>query len=193
MAGDDEPILEFRDPREWERWLGAHHADASGIWMKIAKKGAPARTTTHPEALEVAIRYGWIDAVRRRHDNHYFLQRFTPRGPRSRWSQINRAKAQQLIDEGRMAPSGLAEVERAKADGRWATAYPAQSQAEVPADFQAALDAHPEAKAFFMTLTGSNRYAFLHRLHHVKQPENRARRIAGYIDVLSAGRTLHGE
>jgi uncharacterized protein YdeI (YjbR/CyaY-like superfamily) len=193
MATDEEPILEFGDPHQWERWLDAHHADATGIWMKIAKKGAPAATTTHPEALEVAIRYGWIDAVRRRHDEHYFLQRFTPRGPRSRWSQINRAKAQQMIDEGRMAPSGLADVERAKADGRWAAAYPAQSQAEVPPDFQAALDAHPEAKAFFMTLTGSNRYAFLHRLHNVKQAENRARRIADYIELLSDGRTLIGE
>jgi uncharacterized protein YdeI (YjbR/CyaY-like superfamily) len=193
MATDEEPILEFGDPHEWERWLDAYHSAATGIWMKIAKKGAATMTTTHPEALEVAIRYGWIDAVRRRYDEHHFLQRFTPRGPRSRWSQNNRAKAQRLIDEGRMAPAGLAEVERAKADGRWDAAYPAQSQAEVPGDFQTALDANPEAKAFFMTLTGGNRYAFLHRLHHVKRRESRDRRIASYIDLLSEGRTLRGE
>jgi uncharacterized protein YdeI (YjbR/CyaY-like superfamily) len=190
---DEEPIIAFDDVAAWERWLHEHHDSASGVWMKIAKKGAPATTANHPDALDSAICFGWIDARRRAFDEQFFLQRFTPRGPRSRWSQINCAKAEKLIAEGRMQPPGLAEVEKAKADGRWEAAYPAQSQATVPEDFQAALDAHPEARAFFETLTGSNRYSFLHRLHHVRRQEYRDRRIASYIELLSEGRTLLGD
>ncbi len=189
---DEEPIIAFENADAWARWLCEHHDSASGVWMKIAKKAAPVSTATHPEALDVAISFGWIDARRRGLDEHFFLQRFTPRGPRSRWSQINCAKAEALIAAGRIQPSGLVEVERAKADGRWEAAYPAQSRAAVPDDFQAALDAHPDAQAFFATLTGSNRYAFLHRLHHVKRRESRDRRIASYIEMLSERRTLLG-
>ena len=185
------PILEFPDRAAWDAWLAVHHDDSAGVWLKTAKKGAPTATVTHPEALEEAIRYGWIDGQRRGHDEHFFLQRFTPRGPRSKWSQVNRQKATELIEQGRMHPAGLAKVRAAQSDGRWEKAYAPQSAATVPPDFQQALDSHPEAKAFFETLTGARRYAFLYRLHHVSKPEARAKRIADYIALLNEGKTLH--
>jgi uncharacterized protein YdeI (YjbR/CyaY-like superfamily) len=185
------PILEFLDRLAWDAWLAENHASSTGVWLKTAKKGAPTSTVSHPEALEEAIRYGWIDAQRRGYDEHFFLQRFTPRGPRSKWSQINRQKATELIEQGRMHPAGLAQVKAAQEDGRWENAYAPQSAATVPPDFQRALDNHPEAKAFFETLKGARRYAFLYRLHHVSQPEARAKRIAGYIALLKDGKTLH--
>lgn len=186
----DLPIVEAGDQRAWRRWLTAHHASESGVWLKFAKKGSPTATVSYPEALEEALCFGWIDGQVRRFDEHFYLQRFTPRRPRSKWSQINREKATRLISEGRMQPAGLAQVEAAKADGRWEAAYPAQSQARVPEDFQRALEENPEAHAFFRTLTGSARYAFLYRLHDIRKPEVRTKRIAEYIQRLSAGRTL---
>jgi len=187
----DPLVLEFPDAGAWSAWLERHHdSTPAGVWLRHAKKGTGIATVTHAEALEVAICHGWIDAQRRPQDATYFLQRFTPRRPASRWSQRNRAKALELIAQGRMRPAGLAEVRAAQADGRWDAAYPAQSQAPVPEDLQRALDAHPEARAFFDTLTGARRYSFLYRLHNVKRPETRARRIADYIERLSEGRTL---
>ncbi len=185
-----EPILPFADAAAWATWLESNHADSSGVWLKIAKKGARDPTVTYAAALDVAIAFGWIDGQKAAYDESFWLQRFTRRGPKSKWSQVNTEKAESLIEAGRMQPSGLAEVERAKQDGRWAAAYPAQSQATVPDDFQQALDAHPEAKAFFETLTGSTRYAFLYRLHNVKRQDARATRIADYVERLSHGRTL---
>jgi uncharacterized protein YdeI (YjbR/CyaY-like superfamily) len=185
------PTLEFADPASWERWLEGNHDSSPGIWLKIAKKGAPTATVDHPQALEQAIRYGWIDGQKRGFDEHYWLQRFTPRGPRSKWSQVNRDKALELIAEKRMKPAGLAQFEAARSDGRLDEAYEPQSRATVPADFQVALDQNPAAAAFFATLKGANRYAFLYRLHHVKKPEARAKRIATYIEMLCEGRTFH--
>lgn len=167
-----------------------HHAARPGVWLKLAKKGAEVAAPTHPEALEEAIRHGWIDGQRRGHDATCFLQRFTPRGPRSKWSQINCQTAQRLIDAGEMHPAGLAQVEAARRDGRWDDAYEPQSRASVPDDFAQALARNPEAKAFFDTLTGARRYSFLYRLHHVKGPEARARRIDRYIELLNQRRTL---
>jgi uncharacterized protein YdeI (YjbR/CyaY-like superfamily) len=191
VAGDDERrIEELPDRDAWSRWLEAHHDSAPDVWLKVAKKGSGVTTVTHAEALEEAIRYGWIDAVRHAHDETYFLQRFTPRGPRSKWSQINRQTAQRLIEAKRMHPAGLAQVEAAKADGRWDAAYEPQSRATVPDDFAQALARHPEAKAFFETLTGARRYSFLYRLHQVKRPGTRAKRIANYIELLSQRKTL---
>lgn len=184
-------IEELRDRDAWSRWLERHHDSAPDVWLKVAKKGSSVTTVTHAEALEEAIRYGWIDAVRHGHDETYFLQRFTPRGPRSKWSQINRQTAQRLIDEQRMHPAGLAAVEAAKRDGRWDAAYEPQSRATVPPDLAQALAPNPDAKAFFDTLTGARRYAFLYRLHQVKRPETRAKRIANYIELLSQRKTLH--
>jgi uncharacterized protein YdeI (YjbR/CyaY-like superfamily) len=185
-----QPIIELPHERAFDEWLAANHDSPAGVWLKIAKKSSPHETVTHPEALEIALTYGWIDGQRQPYDDDYFLQRFVRRTPRSKWSQVNRKKVEELIAAGRMKPSGLEQVEKAKADGRWEAAYPPQSQAAVPPDLQAALDANPEAKAFFDTLRGQRRYAFLFRLHNVVRPETRARRIANYIELLSAGKTL---
>lgn len=160
------------------------------MWLRVAKKGSPTSSVSYAEALDVAICFGWIDGQKRALDEFFWLQRFTPRGPRSKWSQVNRRKATGLIDAGRMHAAGLAQVRAAQADGRWDDAYEPQSRATVPDDFARALAADPEAAAFFSTLTGSTRYAFLYRLHQVKTPKARARRIAGYVDRLSEGRTL---
>lgn len=184
------PTVEVRDRVAWERWLSANHASSAGVWLKIAKRGSPRSTVTQAEAVDEAVCFGWIDGQVRGYDEHFFLQRFTPRRPRSRWSAINRERARRLIADGRMKPAGLREYQAAEADGRLEDAYPAQSEASVPEDFQAALDRHPEAREFFETLTGSHRYAFLYRLHHVKDPRRRAQRIANYIEVLSERRTL---
>jgi uncharacterized protein YdeI (YjbR/CyaY-like superfamily) len=190
-TASDLPILELPDRGAWTAWLEDNHASSPGVWLKLAKKGAPSPTVAYPEALEEAIRYGWIDGQKRGYDERYWLQRFTARGPRSKWSQVNRQKATELIEQGRMRPAGLAQVRAAQQDGRWEQAYEAQSAATVPPDLQEALDRHPAAKAFFHTLTGARRYAFLYRLHHVRKAEARAKRIERYIELLSAGRTLH--
>lgn len=184
------PILQLPDQATWRAWLADNHETASGAWLKFAKKAAPERTVTYAEAVEEALCFGWIDGQARGLDESFYLQRFTPRRRRSAWSQINREKATRLIGEGRMVPAGLAQVDAAKADGRWQNAYQAPSAATVPEDFQRALDANPQAGKFFATLTGSARYAFLYRLHRVRKPENRAQRIAGYIELLSEGKTL---
>jgi uncharacterized protein YdeI (YjbR/CyaY-like superfamily) len=184
-------VLEFADQVAWGDWLGEHHADTAGVWLRIAKKAAAVTTVAYPEVLDAAICHGWIDGQRKPLDETYFLQRFTPRGPRSKWSQVNREKALALIAAGRMRPPGQAEVEAARADGRWEAAYEPQSRASTPEDFQRALDQNPKAGEFFATLTGSRRYAFLYRLHNVRSPERRAQRIADYIVRLSEGRTLN--
>lgn len=187
---DDLPVVELPDRSAWERWLSEHHSDSPGVWLKLAKKASPVPTVSQAEALEEAICFGWIDGQVGRYDEHFYLQRFTPRRPRSRWSAINRDRAERLIAEGRMKPSGLKEYRAAQADGRLEDAYEPQSRITVPPDFQAALDEHPRAREFFVTLTGSDRYAFLYRLHQVKDPARRARRIADYVERLRQGRTL---
>jgi uncharacterized protein YdeI (YjbR/CyaY-like superfamily) len=186
----DHPTVQFVDTEAWEAWLEENHATASGAWLRIAKKNAPHTTVRYPEVLDVALCFGWIDIQRRPLDEHFFLQGFTRRTPRSRWSQVNRNKAEELIEEGRMRPAGLEAVTAAQADGRWEAAYPPQSRATVPQDFQLELDRNPPAKEFFSTLTGQSRYAFLYRLHNVKTPEKRAQRIAAYVELLSARHTL---
>src|SRR5579859_376896 len=189
-TAQDLPIVQVADQRAWRRWLAHNHQSATGIWLKLAKKGSPVATVSYPEAVEEALCYGWIDGQVRAHDEHFYLQRFTPRRARSKWSQTNRDKAERLLASGRMQPPGLAQIEAARADGRWDAAYPGQSEATIPDDFQQALDANPDAARFFATLTGSTRYAFLHRLHHVRDPKRRAKRIDDYVDRLSAGWTL---
>jgi uncharacterized protein YdeI (YjbR/CyaY-like superfamily) len=191
MAPDDLPILPFASPTAWEAWLEEHHASSPGVWLKIAKKASGIETVTHAQALELALCFGWIDGQRNRLDDEWFLQRFTPRRPRSRWSQINRDKVDELIARGAMRPAGLREVERAKADGRWDAAYASQSKIEVPPDLQQALDDSPAAKEFFETLNGTNRYAVLYRIHDAKRPETRARRIEKFVAMLARGEKLH--
>jgi uncharacterized protein YdeI (YjbR/CyaY-like superfamily) len=184
------PIVQVPDQAAWRAWLEANHETEAGVWLKFAKQAAPVTTVTYGEAVEESLCFGWIDGQARGLDEHFYLQRFTPRRKRSTWSQINREKATRLIEAGRMAPAGHAQVEAAKADGRWESAYPPASSATVPDDFQRALDASPEAKRFFTGLTGTTRYAFLYRLHRVRDPKRRADRIADYVDRLAGGRTL---
>ncbi len=159
--------------------------------MKIAKKDSGIASVTYPEALEVALCHGWIDGQKDRFDDKWFLQRFTPRRPRSKWSKINRAKAVALIESGRMKPAGLREVERAQADGRWEAAYDPPSKATVPDDLRAALEANPAAREFFETLNSTNRYAMLYRLQDAKRPETRARRLEAFVTMLNERRTLY--
>jgi uncharacterized protein YdeI (YjbR/CyaY-like superfamily) len=185
------PVKPFPSQREWEAWLEANHETSTGIWLKIAKKASGIETVTHPEALESALCYGWIDGQRRSLDEKFFLQKFTPRGPRSTWSRVNREKANELVARDRMQAAGLREVERAKADGRWEAAYEPQSTATVPDDLQRELDANPRAEAFFSSLDSRNRYAILYRLQNAKKPETRARRLAQFVAMLEEQRKLY--
>ena len=192
MSPDDGPqTLAFPSTTEWERWLEDNHRATEGAWLRIAKKGTGIESVRYPDVLESALCFGWIDGRREALDEQYFLQRFTPRRPRSRWSRINRDTAERLIAEGRMRPPGLAEVERAKADGRWVAAYEGQRSSRVPADLQRELDARPKANAFFAELSSQNRYAILYRLQDAKKPETRARRLAKFVAMLEAGETIH--
>jgi uncharacterized protein YdeI (YjbR/CyaY-like superfamily) len=188
---DSHPQLAFASDAEWEAWLDAHGADSDGVWVRIAKKSSGIASVAYPEVLDTALCFGWIDGRRVALDDTHFLQRFTPRRARSRWSRINREKAEALIASGRMRPAGLAEVQRARADGRWEAAYPGQAAIEVPGDLRAELDARPRAAAFFAQLSSQNRYAILYRLHDAKRPETRARRLAAFVAMLEAGETIY--
>jgi uncharacterized protein YdeI (YjbR/CyaY-like superfamily) len=188
---DELPIHLFSTPAALERWLEESHDSADGVWLKIAKKGAGKRSVTYAEALELALCFGWIDSQKRGFDATYFLQRFTPRRPGGRWSKINREKAEALIVAGRMRPAGLAEVEAAKADGRWEAAYEGQRTAKVPPDLQRELDANPTAREFFEGLDSANRYAILYRLDEAKKPETRERRLRKFVAMLARGEKIH--
>lgn len=190
MAADDLPQLPFASAAEWEAWLEANHG-SEGVRVKIAKKGSGIDSVRYPEVLETALCFGWIDGRRESLDETWFLQRFTPRRRRSKWSRINRDTVERLTAEGRMRPAGLAEVERAKADGRWAAAYEGQRSTTVPDDLRRELDARPAAREFFETLTSQNRYAILYRLQDAKRPETRARRLAKFVEMLERRETLH--
>src|SRR4051812_36851269 len=181
----------FASGAEWEEWLEANHATSDGLWIKIAKKDSGIESVRYPEVLESALCFGWIDGRREALDQRYFLQRFTPRRSRSKWSRINRDKAERLIAEGRMRPAGHAEVERARSDGRWKAAYEGQKRMTVPEDLQRELDSRPEAEAFFAELSSQNRYAILYRLQDAKKPETRARRLAKFVEMLEAGETIY--
>lgn len=187
------PILRFADAASLERWYDAHADSAPGIWLKFAKVGSGQTSVTRAEALDVALCHGWIDGQAASVDEAWWLQRFTPRRKGSRWSQINCGKAEELIAAGRMHARGRAEVDAAKADGRWAAAYAGPRTAAVPPDLQDAIDASPAAAAFFPTLSSQNRYAILHRLGAVKRPETRARKIEQYVAMLAAGETIYPE
>jgi uncharacterized protein YdeI (YjbR/CyaY-like superfamily) len=191
MPRDDLPVIGFEDCAGWESWLDEHHATAAGAWLRIAKKGASGSTLSYPEALDVALCYGWIDGQKGGLDEEFWLQRFTPRKPRSRWSQINTGKTARLIEAGRMRPAGLREVEAAKADGRWDAAYAGQAAITIPADLASALAANEAARAFFETISSTNRYAILYRIGEAKRPETRARRIAKFVAMLAEGQILH--
>ncbi len=189
LAG--QPVIWFATVPDCEAWFAEHHGDHRGFWLKIAKLGAP-ETVDYAAALEVALGHGWIDGQKRGYDDEtYWLQRFTPRGPRSTWSQINRDRAEALIKAGRIHPAGQAQVDAAKADGRWAAAYAGQKSATVPDDLAAALAADSRAKAFFESLKGANRYAILYRVHDAKKPQTRAARIARFVEMCHNHETVH--
>jgi uncharacterized protein YdeI (YjbR/CyaY-like superfamily) len=189
--GDDLPIHLFADPAELEAWLEKRGASSDGVWLKIAKKGTEKSSVTYAEALELALCFGWIDSQKRGFDEEYFLQRFTPRRPRGRWSKINREKAEALIAAKRMRPAGLAEVEAAQADGRWDAAYEGQRTAKIPEDLQRELDASPTAAEFFAGLDSANRYAVIYRLDEAKKPETRERRLHKFVAMFERRETLH--
>ncbi len=180
----DLPVLPFERQKDWTVWLDKNHAKSSGVWLKLAKKASGITSVTYDEALEVALCYGWIDGQKRSYDGTSWLQKFTPRGPKSIWSKINTEKAQRLIESGRMKAAGLKAVESARNDGRWDAAYSSQSKAAVPDDLQAELDRSAKAKAFFATLDSRNRYAILHRIHTAKKAETRTKRIEQFVRML---------
>jgi uncharacterized protein YdeI (YjbR/CyaY-like superfamily) len=187
----DLPVIPFVPPEAWEAWLEEHHNTSEGLWLKIAKKGSGIETVSFAEALDVALCYGWIDSQADSFDERYWLQRFTPRRPRSKWSKRNREKVTKLIEEGRMRAAGLREVERARADGRWEAAYDSPSTATVPEDFRRELEKDEGARGFFATLDGQNRYAILYRIQDARRPETRARRIQEYVAMLREGKKLY--
>ena len=190
-AKPDLPIIAFASSNAWETWLEKHHATANGLWLKIAKKGSGIDTVSYAEALDVALCYGWIDGQKASFDDHHWLQRFTPRRPRSKWSKVNREKATELIKRGEMKPAGLREVERATQDGRWDAAYDAQSTATVPDDLRREFDKNVVARKFFSTLDSRNRYAILYQIQDAKKPETRARRIEKYVAMLNEHKKIY--
>ncbi|SFM75323.1 YdeI family protein [Variovorax sp. OV329] len=185
------PILPFADAKAWDRWLARHGTAQKGLWLKLAKKGNEEPGVTHAQAIETALCHGWVDGQIQRYDAQWWLVRFTPRQPRSKWSKNNCRTASRLIEEGRMQPAGLAQVQGAQADGRWDAAYAAQSEAVVPPDLQAALDADAKAAAFFEQLDGANRFAILYRVHEPRLAATRARRIGQLVAMLARGETIH--
>ena len=187
----DLPVVEFATRAEWATWLAAEHAASAGVWLKIARTDGGAESVSYSDALDVALCHGWIDGQKDRLDERFWLQRFTPRTPRSRWSKRNRERAEALIGSGEMAPAGTREIERARADGRWEAAYDSHSTATVPDDLQAELDRNAAAREFFAALDSTNRYAILYRIQEARRPDTRARRIAKYVAMLSEGRKIH--
>jgi uncharacterized protein YdeI (YjbR/CyaY-like superfamily) len=184
-------VRAFKSQKDFEAWLDKNHSRAEGLWIRFARKASGIKSITHPEALESALCYGWIDALRRAHSDTHYLQRFLPRRTKSLWSKINRAKAVALIESGRMRPPGSAEVERAKQDGRWEAAYDSPANARMSPEFERELDLHPRAKAFFATVSRVNRYAILWRLATAKTQEKRDRLTNKFIEMLENGQTLH--
>jgi uncharacterized protein YdeI (YjbR/CyaY-like superfamily) len=190
-SADTVPIRAFKDAKTWDSWLAKNHTATAGIWMRIAKKSSGVKSVTYPEAVEVALCHGWIDGQKRPESETAWLQRFVPRRPRSIWSKINREKALALIAGGKMTPAGLAEIERAKRDGRWEAAYDSATTATIDAEFEKELNRRPKAKSFFEGLSRTNRYAILWRLQTAKKAETRAKRMRTFIEMLEKGETIH--
>ena len=187
----DLPVMVFENKEAWETWLSEHFDESAGLWLRIAKKSAGAQSVSYHEALEVALCYGWIDGQKERFDQRFWMQKFTPRGPTSIWSKLNRAKALELIDQGRMQPAGLTAIENAKENGRWSTAYDSHRTAVAPDDFLKALEKNPEARAFFARLSSQNRYAILFRIQTAKKIETRQKRILRFVEMLAKHKTLY--
>ncbi len=185
------PIVELESQTAWAKWLAENHAKSSGVWLRLAKKGSGVASVTYDEAIEEALRVGWIDGQKKGYDEATWLQKMTPRGPRSIWSKINRDKAEALIARKRMKPAGLAAIERARQGGQWDAAYDSQKVATVPPDLQVELDRSQAAREFFATLNSVNRYAILHRIQTAVKPETRAKRIEKFIGMLERNEKIH--
>ncbi len=185
------PVILFERAEEWAGWLEENQASAAGVWLRLAKKASGLTSVTYDEAVEVALCYGWIDSQAKKYDDQSWVQKYTPRRPKSIWSKVNREKAERLMASGRMKPAGLREVEAARQDGRWEAAYDSPSQATVPDDFLAELDKNPAARDFFATLNSQNRYAILNRLQTAKKPETRAKRMGQFIEMLARQEKLY--
>ncbi len=188
---DDRPVKTFKTAAEWRQWLTAHHATSTGIWLRIFKKHAGKETVCHGAALDEALCFGWIDGQKARYDDESWLQKFTPRRPKSLWSKRNREHVARLVKDERMTPPGLAEVQAAKSDGRWDRAYDPAVTMEVPEDFIRDLKKDKAAYAFFMTLNNANTYAIGWRLQTALRPETRQRRKAQLLALMKAGKRLH--
>lgn len=187
----DLPVLAFSSEKAWEAWLAQQDMSSKGLWVKLAKKGSGLDSVTYAEAVEVALCYGWIDGQANRLDDDYYLQRFTPRRARSKWSKINRGRAEKLIASGAIKAAGLKEVERARADGRWDAAYDAPSTATIPDDLRVELEKNDKVRSSFASLNATNRYAILHRIQDAKRPETRARRIEKFVAMLERGEKIY--
>ena len=187
----DPPVLLFASARDWDEWLVLHSAEPAGVWLRIAKKGCEVASVSYSDALDTALCHGWIDGQKRPCDERFWLQKFTPRRRRSGWSKVNTDRVAALIESGAMRPAGLVEVDAAKADGRWDAAYQSQGNATIPDDFQAELDTHPGAHAFFATLNKSNRYAIYYGITTAKRPATRRSRIEAFIAMLERGEMPH--
>jgi uncharacterized protein YdeI (YjbR/CyaY-like superfamily) len=183
--------VSFKSPAEFRSWLAKNHAQSDGIWMRIYKKGASELPVTYAQALDQALCYGWIDGQKQKFDQDSWLQRFTPRRPRSGWSKINTQHAERLMKFGEMTPAGLKAIEAAKLDGRWKAAYDSPRNAVPPDDFLRELNKNRKAKAFFETLNNSNTYAIVYRLQTAKKPETRTKRIQQFVAMLARNEKLH--
>lgn len=191
MSPNELPILPFVSQAGFTNWLAENHDKSDGLWLKLAKKGTNVPSITYDEAVETSLCYGWIDSQKKGFDESFWLQRFTPRKPRSIWSRDNREKAEELIASGQMHPAGLAAIEQAKQNGRWQAAYDSQETIAVPDDLQAELNQNPKAEAFFDTLDSANRYAILFRLQTARKAETRARRLRQFVEMLERGEKIH--
>jgi uncharacterized protein YdeI (YjbR/CyaY-like superfamily) len=190
-AKRDLPVIAFKSQQAWHAWLASQPAQSQGLWLKLAKKSSGIASVSKPEAVDTALCHGWIDGQLDSLDDKYWLVRFTPRQPNSKWSQKNRDRALELIELGRMQAAGMKEIERAQKDGRLGAAYAPQSTAEVPDDLRAALARNKKASIFFETLDRANRYAILYRIHNAKKPETRLARIKKFVAMLVAGETIY--
>jgi uncharacterized protein YdeI (YjbR/CyaY-like superfamily) len=191
MKSTDLPVLSFESKKKWAAWLTKQHDRSAGVWLKLAKKDSELSSVTYEEALDVALCYGWVDGQKKGFNDKYWLQKFTPRGPKSIWSKINTEKAERLIASGDMKPAGLRVIEAAKQDGRWEAAYASQKNISVPEDFQTALDKSKKAKEFFTALNSVNRYAILFRIHNAKRSKTRAKRIQQFVEMLERGEKIY--
>ena len=190
-ASGDLPVLPFESKKKWAAWLARQHDTSKGVWLQLAKKDSGIASITYEEALDVALCYGWIDGQKKGFDDRYWLQKFTPRGPKSIWSKINTEKAERLIASGEMQPVGVKAVEAAKQDGRWEAAYSSQKNMTVPEELKAALAKDKKASAAFAALNSANRYAILFRIQTAKKAETRARRIQQFVEMLARGEKLY--